>query len=192
LGELDCRGEETPMPRTGAAYIGLGETCLTPGLVMHYTSFACSPHLIGYSLSVPHRTSLSYLICMSHNWLVILSKPHYHARARQCLCKKLYCICTHWLFVQTYAWWPAVVSATLQRHMWLPTDQQMTYWLDYQSWSSLITIYKKWISSPETGWKILIWITLTKFSLFSKLLLSLLDSKSPAATHIHSFLDSRR
>jgi hypothetical protein len=35
--------------------------------------------------------------------------------------KKLYCICTHWLFVQTYAWWPAVVSATLQRHMWLPT-----------------------------------------------------------------------
>jgi hypothetical protein len=74
------------------------------------------------SLSVPHRASLSYLICMSHIWLVILSKPHYHARARQCLCKKLYCICTHWLFVQTYAWWPAVVSATLQRHMWLPTS----------------------------------------------------------------------
>ena len=73
------------------------------------------------SLSVPHRASLSYLICMSHIWLVILSKPHYHARPRQCLCKKLYCICTHWLFVQTYAWWPAVVSATLQRHMWLPT-----------------------------------------------------------------------
>jgi hypothetical protein len=74
------------------------------------------------SLSVPHRASLSYLICMSHIWLVIHSKPHYHTRARQCLCKKLYCICTHWLFVQTYAWWPAVVSATLQRHMWLPTQ----------------------------------------------------------------------
>jgi hypothetical protein len=73
------------------------------------------------SLSVPHRASLSCLICMSHIWLVIISKPHYHARARQCLCKKLYCICTHWLFVQTYAWWPAVVSATLQWHMWLPT-----------------------------------------------------------------------
>jgi hypothetical protein len=28
------------------------------------------------------------------------------------------------LFVQTYAWWPAVVSATLQRHMWLPTPYQ--------------------------------------------------------------------
>jgi hypothetical protein len=24
LGELDCRGEKTPSPRTGAAYIGLG------------------------------------------------------------------------------------------------------------------------------------------------------------------------
>jgi hypothetical protein len=67
---------------------------------------------IGYAL---------YLICMSHIWLVILSKPHYHARARQCLGKKLYCICTHWLFVQTYVWWPAVASATLQQHMWLPT-----------------------------------------------------------------------
>jgi hypothetical protein len=66
-----------PEPRTGAAYIGLGEACLTPGLVMHYTSFACSSsdwlfslstsqnliniphlhvsHLIGYTL----RTSLS-------------------------------------------------------------------------------------------------------------------------------------
>jgi hypothetical protein len=55
LGELDCRGEKTPKPRTGAAYIGLGEACLTPGLVMLTTSFAC-------------LTSdwLTYLICMSH------------------------------------------------------------------------------------------------------------------------------
>jgi hypothetical protein len=69
---------------------------------MHYASFAC----------------------LTSDWLYsqYLTEPHYHARARQCLCKKLYCICTHWLFVQTYAWWPAVVSATLQRHMWLPTQ----------------------------------------------------------------------
>ncbi len=60
-----------PEPRTGAAYIGLGKACLTPGLVMHYASFACSSsdwllstlqnliniphlhvsHLIGYILS---------------------------------------------------------------------------------------------------------------------------------------------
>ena len=54
LRELDCRGEKTPEPRTGAAYIGLGEACLTPGLVMLTISFAC-------------LTSdwLTYLICMS-------------------------------------------------------------------------------------------------------------------------------
>jgi hypothetical protein len=112
---------------------------------MHYASFACSSsdwllslstsqsliiiphlhvsHLIGYSqyLTEPHyHTSFA---CLTSDWLYsqYLTEPHYHAQARQCLCKKLYCICTHWLFVQTYAWWPAVVSATLQRHMWLPT-----------------------------------------------------------------------
>jgi hypothetical protein len=122
IGRAWLQRRRDPEPRTGAAYIGLGEACLTPRLVMHYASFACSSSDWLLSLSVPHRASLSYLICMPHIWLVILSKPHYHARARQCLCKKLYCICTHWLFVQTYAWWPAVVSATLQRHMWLPTD----------------------------------------------------------------------
>jgi hypothetical protein len=63
LGEhLLCR-QEDPEPRTGAAYIGLGEACLTPGLVMHSTSFACS--------------SSDWFV-----WLVILSQyltePHYH------------------------------------------------------------------------------------------------------------------
>jgi hypothetical protein len=67
-----------------------------------------------------HSTSFA---CSSSDWLFsqYLTEPHYHARARQCLGKKLYCICTHWLFAQTYAWWPAVASATLQRHTWLPT-----------------------------------------------------------------------
>jgi hypothetical protein len=129
---------------------------------MHYASFACSSSDWLLSLSVPHRASLSYLICMSHIRLVTLSQyltephyhtlfacltsdwlysqyltePHYHAWARQCLCKKLYCICTHWLFVQTYAWWPAVVSATLQRHMWLPTlsDWRRSQSLSLSSW----------------------------------------------------------
>jgi hypothetical protein len=72
----------TAEPRTGATYIGLGEVCLTPRLVMHSTSFACSSsdwlfslstsmsliiiphlhvsHLIGYSLSVPYWASLSF------------------------------------------------------------------------------------------------------------------------------------
>ena len=50
-----------PEPRTGAAYIGLGEACLTPGLVMHYASFACSSSDWLLSLS----TSQS-LIIISH------------------------------------------------------------------------------------------------------------------------------
>jgi hypothetical protein len=77
-------------------------------------------------LTEPHyHTSFA---CLTSDWLYsqYLTEPHYHARARQCLCKKLYCICTHWLFVQSYAWWPAVVSATLQRHMWLPTGRALS------------------------------------------------------------------
>ena len=50
--------QKDPELRTGAAYIGLGEECLTPGLVMHLL-----PHLHVYirlvMLSVPHRTSLT-------------------------------------------------------------------------------------------------------------------------------------
>jgi hypothetical protein len=103
-----------PEPRTGAAYIGLGEACLTSGLVMHYASFACSSSDWLLSLSLyftePHyHTSFA---CLTSDWLysqslIIMPGPG--------------SVCTHWLFVQTYAWWPAVVSATLQRHMWLHT-----------------------------------------------------------------------
>jgi hypothetical protein len=91
-----------PQPRTGAAYIGLGEVCLTPKLVIHSTSFACSSsdwlfslstsqnliniphlhvsHLIGYSLStsqnliiIPHL-HVSYLIgySLSTSWNLII------------------------------------------------------------------------------------------------------------------------
>jgi hypothetical protein len=97
---------------------------------------------IGYALS---------LICMFLIWLatlsVYLTEPHYHT-SFACLTsdwlysqspgvlscpgqavslQKVYCICTHWLFVQTYAWWPAVVSATLQGHMWLSTIYFFNY-----------------------------------------------------------------
>ena len=78
-------------------------------------------------LTEPHyHTSFA---CLTSDWLYsqYLTEPHYHAWARQCLCKKLYCICTHWLFVQSYAWWPAVVSATQQRHMWLPTSPPVCF-----------------------------------------------------------------
>jgi hypothetical protein len=52
-----------PKPRTGAAYIGLGEVCLTPGLVMHYASFACSSS--DWLLS----------LCTSQSLIII---PHLH------------------------------------------------------------------------------------------------------------------
>jgi hypothetical protein len=77
IGRAWLQKQRDPKPRTCAAYIGLGEACLTPRLVMHYTSFACSSsdwllslstsqsliiiphlhvsHLIGYTL----KTSLS-------------------------------------------------------------------------------------------------------------------------------------
>jgi hypothetical protein len=58
LGEHLLRRQEDPDPRTSAAYIGLGETCLTPGLIMHSTSFACSSFNWLFSLS----TSLSLII----------------------------------------------------------------------------------------------------------------------------------
>ena len=58
LGGHLLRRQEDPEPRTGAAYIGLGEVCLTPGLVMHSTSFACSSSDWLFSLS----TSLSLII----------------------------------------------------------------------------------------------------------------------------------
>jgi hypothetical protein len=42
IGRAWLQRRKDPKPRTGAAYIGLGEACLIPGLVMHYASFACS------------------------------------------------------------------------------------------------------------------------------------------------------
>jgi hypothetical protein len=30
------------------------------------------------------------------------------------------------LFAQTYVWWPAVASTTLQWHMWLPTEASIS------------------------------------------------------------------
>jgi hypothetical protein len=79
-----------PEPRTGAAYIGLGEACLHPIGYAFSTSFTC-PHLIGYGFS----TSFTCAGPGSDS------------------AKKLYCTCAHWLFTQTYGWWPAVAHATL-------------------------------------------------------------------------------
>ena len=66
LGELDCRGEKTPSPRTGAAYIGLGEVCLTPNwLCFQYLIYMSIPN---WSIhSVPHlHASFTYLHLIGH------------------------------------------------------------------------------------------------------------------------------
>jgi hypothetical protein len=108
-----------PEPRTGAAYMGLGEVCLTRGLVMHLLPHLHVSHLIGYTLStlqnfiiIPHlhvSHLIGYTLSTSQN-LIIMSGPGSDLGKKK---KKLYCICTHWLFTQPYAWWPAVASATL-------------------------------------------------------------------------------
>jgi hypothetical protein len=66
------RGRD-PEPRTGAAYIGLGEACLTP-------DWLC----MGYAY---------HLICMSHIWLVNMSLIWLVNSQNLILAKKLYCLC---------------------------------------------------------------------------------------------------
>jgi hypothetical protein len=63
IGRAWLQRRRDPEPRTGAAYIGLGEACLTPGLVMHYASFACSSS--DWLLS----------LCTSQSLIII---PHLH------------------------------------------------------------------------------------------------------------------
>ena len=91
---------------------------------MHYASFACnsSDWLLSLSLCTSQSLIIIPHLHVSHliGYTQYLTEPHYHAWARQCLCKKLYCICTHWSFVQSYAWWPAVVSATQQQQLKTP------------------------------------------------------------------------
>jgi hypothetical protein len=66
-------------PRIGAAYIGLREACLTPGLVMHSTSFACltSDWLYSQYLTEPHlhvSHPIGYTLSTSQN-LIIMPGP---------------------------------------------------------------------------------------------------------------------
>ena len=109
-----------PKPRTGAAYIGLGEACLTPRLVMHYASFACSSSdwLLSLSLYLtePHyHTSFAcltsdWLTCLSSDWLTCLSSDW------------LTFLSSDWLIFKTSSWqknftaYICVVASVSQRH----------------------------------------------------------------------------
>jgi hypothetical protein len=83
-----------PNLRTGAAYIGLGEVCLTPGLVMLTTSFAC--------------LTSDWLTCLSSDWLTCLS-PDWLTRLSSdwliCLSSDwLICLSSDWLILKTSSW----------------------------------------------------------------------------------------
>jgi hypothetical protein len=88
---------------------------------MHYASFACSSsdRLLSLSTSqyliiVPHL-HVSHLI--GYTLKTSLSCPGQAVSWQKALLH-MYTL----VVFQTYAWWPAVASTTLQRHMWLPTD----------------------------------------------------------------------
>jgi hypothetical protein len=66
IGRAWLQRRRDPKPRTGAAYIGLGEACLTPGLVMH--GLCLPPHLHAYIWLV--NFSLIWLVNFSLIWLV--------------------------------------------------------------------------------------------------------------------------
>jgi hypothetical protein len=84
IGRAWLQRRRDPEPRTGATYIGLGEACLTPGLVMHSTSFACSSSDWSFSLStsqnlinIPHlhvSHLIGYSLSTSQN-LIIMPGP---------------------------------------------------------------------------------------------------------------------
>jgi hypothetical protein len=58
--------QKDPEPRTGAAYIGLGEACLTPGLVMHLLPHLHVSHPIGYTLSTSQNLIIIAHLHVSH------------------------------------------------------------------------------------------------------------------------------
>jgi hypothetical protein len=112
IGRAWLQRWKDPKPRTGAAYIGLGEACLTPGLVMH--GLCLPPHLHAYIWLV--NLSLIWLVNLSLIWLILKTSS--------------------WqTLLPMYAWRPAVTSATLQRHMWLPTIHITGHRVTVDTWS---------------------------------------------------------
>jgi hypothetical protein len=81
IGRAWLQRQRDPKPRTGAAYIGLGEACLTPGLVMHGL---CLP---------PHLHVCIWLVNLSLIWLVNLSLIWLVNSQNLILAKELYCLC---------------------------------------------------------------------------------------------------
>jgi hypothetical protein len=127
IGRTWLQRQRDLKPRTGAAYIGLREACLTPRLVMH--GLCLVPHLHAYiwlvdfsliwlvkfSLIWLVNLSLIWLVNLSLNWLVNLSLIWLVNSQNLILAKKKK--------KKNFTAYVCVVvtNATLQRHMWLPT-----------------------------------------------------------------------
>jgi hypothetical protein len=164
IGRAWLQRRRDPKPRTGAVYIGLGEACLTPGLVMH--GLCLPPHLHVYIWLV--NLSLIWLVNLSLIWLVNLSLIWLVNYQNLILAKKK-------TLLPMYAWWPVVASATLQRHMWLPTDLTLLPIL-FLPWS----LSKLWIRDGIT------WVT----SVREKTKSPKVRSESKRGTHSGQFLGS--
>jgi hypothetical protein len=70
---------------------------------------------IGYAYHLICMPTSDWLTCLSSDWLTCLSSDWLILVNSQNL------ILAKKTLLPMYAWWPAVASATLQRHMWLPT-----------------------------------------------------------------------
>jgi hypothetical protein len=98
---MDCVGKRPQVqnwcclyrPRRGVSHTQIGYSW-----VMLTTSFAC--------LTSDWLTCLSsdWLICLSFDWLILKTSSWQKT------------------LLPMYVWWPEVASTTLQRHMWLPTN----------------------------------------------------------------------
>jgi hypothetical protein len=120
---LIAEAKKTLSPRTGAAYIGLGEACLTPDwLCFQYLIYMSTPNWFMHSVCHFHA-SFTYLHPIGHAF----STSFTYLGPGSDWAKKLYCTCAHWLFTQTYGWWPAVASDILQWHMSLPTSPPFNF-----------------------------------------------------------------
>jgi hypothetical protein len=65
---------------------------------------------MGYAYHLICMPTSDWLTCLSSDWLILVNSQNL------ILAKKT--------LLPMYAWWPAVASATLQQHMWLPTGRK--------------------------------------------------------------------
>jgi hypothetical protein len=97
LGELNCRGEKPPSPRTGAAYIGLGGACQHPIGYAFGTSFTCLGPGFWRLICMPRQKTLLHmhtLVVYPNLWVVASGSQRHPAMA----------------YVASHRWWSYLLS----------------------------------------------------------------------------------